>query len=155
MKRNQPPKDEKGLTIPHDCHDILPEHRVIRRISPEWIVTSSDGKRRISTAAFDPSSKERDPYCGLSIDIEHFIVADGLDAQAYVSTPQFTGAIAIEVSKFRTRNFLVGYDPSDDNPYHGAVWADECRGSSFTRGTKKAFLKESEWFVTIDGVEIV
>lgn len=155
MPHDLPPKDQNGLTIPHDCQEILPEHRVIRRISQEWIVTDTDGRRRVSTAAFDPSSKEHDPYCGLSVDIERFIIDDGLDAQTYVSTPQFTGAIAIAVSNFRTRSFLAGYDPYDDNPYHGAVWGDESRNSRFTRGTKKAFLKESEWFVPIKGVEIV
>jgi len=58
--------------------------------------------------------------------------------------PQFTGAIAIAVSNFRTRNFLVGYDPYDGNPYHGAVWGDESRNSRFTRGTKKVPLFEKE-----------
>lgn len=155
MPHDQPPKDQNGLTIPHDCQEILLEHRVIRRISQEWIVTDNNGGRRVSTAAFEPSSKEHDPYCGLSVDIERFIIDDGLDAQTYVSSPQFTGAIAIAVSNFRTRNFLVGYDPSNSNPYHGSVWGDEGRNSRFTRGTKKDFLKESEWFVPMAGVKIV
>lgn len=97
-----------------------------------------DGRQRVSTAALDPSSKERDQYRGLSIDIESFIVEDGLDPLAFVSTPQFTGAIAFTVNAFRSRSFLVGYDPRAENPYHGAVWEAENSGSRFTRGTKKS-----------------
>jgi hypothetical protein len=41
-----------------------------------------------------------------------------------------------------------------DNPYHGAVWQDETRGSRFTKGTRKALMKEAEWFVPLEGVKI-
>ncbi|MCI0655351.1 MAG: hypothetical protein L0Y39_12905 [Methylococcaceae bacterium] len=117
----------------------------LRLISKEWIIKDVNGRQRLSTTALDPSSKDYDQYCGLSVDIENFIAEDGLDTKAFVSTPQFTGSISFTVNTFRSRKFFVGYHPCDDNPYHGAVWKDQSRGSRFTRGTKKSLLKEAEW----------
>lgn len=155
MPYDPPPRDQNGLTVPHDHREILSDHRVIRRISKEWIVKDANGRQRLSTAALEPSSKDHDRYCGLSVDIEHFIAEGGLDTKAYVSTPQFTGAISFMVNSFRSRKFFVGYDPCDHSPYHGAVWQDQSRGSRFTRSTNKSLMKEAEWFVPIKGVEIV
>lgn len=155
MVQKPPPKDQDGLTIPHDCPEIQNEHRLIRRISEEWIVSDHKGKKRLSTAALDPSSEDYDKYCGLSVDIEHFILNAGLDPKKFVTTPKFTGAISFSVDSFRSRSFLVGTDPSKDNPYHGAVWQNETQGAKFTRGKKKELLKEAEWLVPLDDVDII
>lgn len=155
MPYDPPPRDQNGLTVPHDHREILSDHRVIRRISKEWIVKDANGRQRLSTAALDPSSKDYDRYCGLSVDIEHFIAAEGLDTKVFLSTPQFTRAISFMLNGFRIRKFFVGYDPSGDNPYHGAVWEDQSRGSRFTRSTKQSLMSEAEWFVPVKGVEIV
>jgi hypothetical protein len=128
---------------------------VIRRISDEFVAKDKEGHPlRVSTAAFEPSSIDIDPYCGLSVDLEPFILANGVDPKHHVTTPKFMASIALAVRSFRSRNFLVGYDPVKDNPYHGGVWQDAHRGSKLTRGVKKALLRESAWLVAVPGIPV-
>jgi hypothetical protein len=138
--------------MPHDHPDLVGDHRVIRRISDEFVVKDEAGLPvRLSTAALDPSSIEVDPYCGLSVDLEPFILAAGIDPRRHVTTPKFMASIVLTVGSFRSRRFHVGFDPLDDNPYHGGVWQG---GSKLTRSVRKALLRESQWLVPIPGIPV-
>jgi hypothetical protein len=149
-----PPKDQNGLTTPHDHPEITENDRLIRRIPEQWIVEGKAGGKRLSSAAFEPSSAGQDPYRGLSVDHETLILADGRDARAYVTNPQQPGSLVLTTKNFRDRQFLVGFDPIPGNDYHGQVWAAPTRGSGFTKSTKRALLREASWFVDIEGVSI-
>jgi hypothetical protein len=141
--------------MPHDHPDLADDHRVIRRISDEFVEKDKDGRPiRVSTAALSPSSPEVDFYCGLSVDLEPLMLADGVDPKRHVTTPKFMASIVLAVRSFRSRNFYVGYDPMNDNPYHGGVWQDAKRGSKLTRGVRKALLRESQWLVPVQGIAV-
>ena len=141
--------------MPHDHPDLADDHRVIRRISDEFVVKDEEGHPvRLSTAALDPSSIDIDPYCGLSVDLESLILADGIDPKRHVTTPKFMASIVLAVGSFRSRSFLVGYDPLDDNRNHGGVWQDAPRSSKLTRGVKKALLREPTWLVPVPGIPV-
>jgi hypothetical protein len=156
MPISPPPRDHDGRVIPHDHPGLANDHRVIRRISDEFIHKDKTTGRpvRVSTAALEPSSVDVDPYCGLSVDLESFILAEGVDPKRHVTTPKFMYSIVLAVGSFRSLNFYVGYDPLDDNPYHGGVWQDAQRRSKLTRGVKKALLRESKWLVAVPGMPV-
>lgn len=142
----KPRRDENGVVIPHDDPDILPEHGIIRRVSEELLVNDEKlGGRRISTFAFNPSSGVNG---GLSVDLQNEIEEAGLDAKAYVTTPQWVGSVRIEAQLLRDEGFIIGSDPIESNPYHGEVWG------LFTKGKRRRLLAMCEWFVQIEGVAI-
>ena len=142
----KPPRDENGVVIPHDDPDILPEHGIIRRVSAELLVNDEKlGGRRISTFAFNPSSGVNG---GLSVDLQNEIEKAGLDARAYVTTPQWVGSVRIEARLLHDEGFIIGSDPIESNPYHGEVWG------LFTKGKRRRLLAMCEWFVRIEGVAI-
>jgi hypothetical protein len=90
----------------------------------------------------------------MSIDIEPFMLSDGVDPRVRCTTPKFAGSLAFQVASFRSRNFQVGYDPLPENPYHGNVW-DPAGKHKFSRATQRALLKEATWLVPSPGVAIV
>jgi hypothetical protein len=51
-----PPRDASNKVVPHDHIGIGPHDGVIRRISEKQIVTDKDGRKRLSSKAFQPSS---------------------------------------------------------------------------------------------------
>lgn len=150
-----PPKDQNGHTIPHDHQEVSGSERFIRRISEQFLVRARDGNgKRLSSATLTPSSPEEDPYCGLSGDLEALIIADNLDPRVYVTTNNI-GAISLAVEDFRNSELLVGYDPLDENKYHGAVWPNEERSAKLTEGKRKKLMRQASWYVSIPGVRIV
>jgi hypothetical protein len=155
MPISPPQRDQASRVIPH-CHlGLANDHRVIRRISDEFVVKDNEGHPlRVSTAALEPSSVDVDPYCGLSVDLEPFILADGVDPKRHVTTPKYMASIVLAVGSFRSRNFCVGYDPLDDNPYHGGVWQDAQCNSKLTKGVRKALLCEAQWLVPVPGIPV-
>jgi len=150
-----PKKDAEGRTIPHDHAEVLNKHNFIRRISEQFIVTDNDGKgRRLSSATLHPSSIEYDIYEGLSGDLEAFLLADGHDPKAFVTSAAHPGSIKFAVETFRSLGLLVGYDPTTDNQYHGGVWPSADKTARLTPGVKKRLMKLAEWYVEIDGVSL-
>ena len=107
-------------------------------------MTSKTGGKRISSAAFQPSSIEQDPYRGLSVDLEALIIADRGDPRAHVTTPQQPGSVVLVVEDFRSRDFLVGYDPTitPPNKYHGQVWEDTMRALALQKALKGPFFEK-------------
>ena len=140
-----PPRDQDGCVVPHDHHEIFDGDRVVRRVSEQFIVNNSDGTRRLSTMAFQPSSGDN---AGLSVDLVDQIMRDGSDAIVHVTSPRWIGSVCLEVSFLRASEFMVGYDPLEDNEYHGEIWG------SFSKARKKLLARNSQWFVAIVGVEI-
>jgi hypothetical protein len=114
-----PPRDLDGNTIPHDHQEIRDEHHVIRHITPfDLHIDQTTGLTRVASGAYSESS---DLYGGMSVDIEEWMIGDGLHSLHYCKNPAH-GATRINVGKLRALGFKVGWDPKTDNFHHGAVW---------------------------------
>ncbi len=112
-----PPRDQNGKIVPHDHAEILNDHHVIRHTTPHDLCDDETGtKKRLSSGAFSESSDG-----GMSVDIEEWMLADGLDQLQYV-TELGHGAVRLRVGDLRATALLVGWDPDGGHPYHGAVW---------------------------------
>jgi len=122
-------------------------------VSEEQIVTRADGRRTLSTKCFKPSSNGSN---GLSIDIEGWLIEDGIDPAAFVTNPKFTGSVAFSVASARALGCQVGWDPIEAdgrieaNPYHGEVWGVGRNNKARQRAIQDA----SEWLVPFEGVDI-
>jgi hypothetical protein len=141
----QPQRDENGQVIPYDCDGIEGADGIIRRISDQFIVPDGKGGRRISSMAFKKSSGAN---AGMSIDIEKLIVEAGLSPREFVTAPKWMGSVRFTAQALRDEVLLVGFDPLEDNPYHGEVWG------SFTSAKAKRLQRMAEWYVAIDGVQL-
>ncbi|UYY60135.1 hypothetical protein [Sphingomonas sp. S2-65] len=145
-----PPRDAAGAVTPHDHTDIDDADVVIRRISELQVSRDKDGKRRISSLAYQGSGSNG----GMSVDVLPFVVADGRDPREWVTTPRWIGSVKFSAGFLRGLSLKVGYNPIPEvdglpaNPYHGEVW-----GIS-SKGQKNALKRAAEWFVEIDGVEV-
>ncbi len=146
MPLTLPPLDPNGQVLPHDHEGIGSDDGVIRRISEQQIVQDKSGNRRISSMAFKASGGDNS---GMSVDLESLIVEAGKDPRLYVTTPRWTGSVRFTAGKLRAAKFLVGYDPSPENPCHGEVWG------AFGRLQQRQLRNLATWFVEIPGVAIV
>jgi hypothetical protein len=137
---------------PYDEKKIKPEEVIIRRINPVQHVVWDEnrGCNRISSKAFSPSSGENG---GMSVDIEDLILEGGHNPKQYVTTPIFTGSVAFSADNVRNLGLRIGYDPIQENPYHGEVWGSP-RANRFSNPQKKGLLAASEWYVEIEGVSL-
>jgi hypothetical protein len=145
-----PPRDNKGIVIPHDHAEILNEHFVIRGISIQQISkdTLTGEGRIISSYVFKGSSSKG---ASMSVNIEKLIIDAGIDPKKFVTDARWIGSIKIKVGDIRSTNCMVGFEPIEapiPNPYHGGVWGD------FNRTTRNALLQASNWFVEIPNVKI-
>ena len=140
-----PPRDLTGRVTPHNHSGILPEDGILRRISRHHIVFDKDGQRKVSSMAFNPSSKALGG--GLSVDLQREIDESGQNAKQYVMQPPWIGSVRFTASQLRAEGFMVGYDPlPPELPFHGEVWGD------FSSAKKKKLISLSEWFNPIEGV---
>jgi hypothetical protein len=145
MALQPPPRDPQGEVLPHDHIGIAPDDGVIRRIAENQLVADSTGQRRVSTKAFKPSTG---PNGGMSIDLEKLIIEAKQDPRAYVTTPRWTGSVRFQAGTLREEEFMVGFDPLPENPYHGEVWG------KFTRAQQRRLQELAVWFVAIPGVKL-
>lgn len=145
MPLKPPPRDSNGEATPHDHDEIASDHGVVRRVAYQQTVLDAQGKRRLSSLAFEPST---DICKGLSIDLEQSITAAGLDPKAFVTTPKYLGSVRFEAGAIRALGLKVGFDPLPDNEHHGEVWG------ATGRSAKKQLLKLSVWFVPLPDVYI-
>lgn len=142
-----PPRNTAGQVTPHDHQEILPEDGVIRRVSEQQVVLDKDGRPRISSIAFQPSSPSHGG--GLSVDLQREIEESGRDAMQFVTTPRWIGSVRFTAKQLRNEGFMVGFDPlPPENPFHGEVWGQ------FSTGKKKRLLTLAQWFVPITGVSL-
>lgn len=145
MALQPPPRNPQGEVLPHDHCGIASDDGVIRRISENQVVADSTGQRRVSSKAFKPSTG---PNGGMSIDLERLIIEAKQDPRAYVTTPRWTGSVRFEAGALREEEFMVGFDPRPENPYHGEVWG------KFTRAQQRRLQQLAVWFVAIPGVKL-
>lgn len=138
---------------PYDEENIDDDDLVIRRINPEHHVVWDDDRscNRVSSKAFSPSSNGDG---GMSVDIEQLMIGAGIDPRQYVTTPEFTGSVSFPARTARELNLVVGYEPLENNPYHGEVW-NPLRPQYFTGGQKRKLQEGSIWYVEIPDVEII
>jgi hypothetical protein len=107
---SDPPRDAQGKIIPHNHPEISDDCYVIRHINPLEV-----HKGRVSSGAYTESKEG-----GMSVDVERWILADGLPQLHYVSAAE--GARRIRVGDLRADGMMVGFDPDGGHPHHGAVW---------------------------------
>jgi hypothetical protein len=144
---------------PYDEDLIKTEDTIIRRINPEQHVIWDENrqKRRIASKAYNKSSFGLKD--GMSVDVEGLIVGAGENPQTYVTTPVFTGSVALTAGEARALDLWVGYEPIkdvpnvQDNPHHGEVWA-KTEKKSFTEAQKSGLAKAARWYVELPDVDI-
>lgn len=144
---------------PYDEAGIAGEDTIIRRINPIHHIVWDENrqKHRISPKAYNKSSGPKE---GMSVDIERLIVGAGVNPQEYVTTPVFTGSVALRAGDVRALGLWVGYDPIEgvhyvpDNPYHGEVWSPTER-KNFTDSQKSALAHLAQWYVPLPNVDLV
>ncbi len=148
----QPPRDENGAIKPHNHNEIVPEGLLIRRIDPAQHLVHDENRNctRISTKAFQPSSELNG---GMSVDLNQLMQAASIDAAKFVTTPKHVGSVSFTAGAARSEKLLVGYDPLEDNRYHGEVWGDT-KPNKFSKAQSKALISACTWFVKIPNVEI-
>jgi len=111
-----PPRDAEQNIIPHNHSDILDESYVIRHTVPNDLVPNETGGKRVSSGAYSRSDDG-----GMSVDIEDWMIRDGLNPLHYVKDPAH-GATRLRVGDLRQMGLMVGWDPKAENPHHGSVW---------------------------------
>jgi len=134
--------------MPHDHEGIDSTNGIIRRITDQHIVEDAQGRKRLSSMAFNPSSG---PQGGMSVDLQAQIEEAGLNCREFINTttPQCTGAVRFQAGALRGENLQVGFSPLPTNPYHGEVWGN------FTDAMKRRILPSlASWFMEIEGVSI-
>ena len=141
-----PPRDSDGRVVPHDDADILGDEYVLRYIVPDWLKPHSSlpGWRRLSSAAFSPSSKRYDPYQGMSVDLLQPMLDAGLPPTGRKGQAH-EAVVRLLVRDVREIGLQVGSDPLDTNPYHAAVWGVK-------EGARKRLMKVYEWVEKPDDV---
>jgi hypothetical protein len=114
-----PPRDSQGNILPHDHAEILDDHYVIRHINPNDLAFDETLKgKRLGSGAFSESSGG-----GMSVDIEAWMTANGLEQLHYVTNP-LEGAVRIRVGDLRRLGYQVGWDPDGGHQHHGSVWGN-------------------------------
>jgi hypothetical protein len=134
-----PPRDDGGRVEPHDDPDIPGDAWVIRHIIPMQLVRHEDlpGRRRLSKSAFSPSSKRRDPYQGMSVDLLQPILDAGLSPIG-IREDKYEASVRLRVADLRGLGLQVAPDPMPGNPFHAAVWGVK-------EGAGKRLVKLCEW----------
>ncbi len=137
---------------PYDEAQISATDTIIRRINREQHVVWDENrqKHRISTKAYNKSSGLKS---GMSVDIEKLIINAGEDPTTYVTTPVFTGSVKFSASDVRMLNLWVGYEPVQENPHHGEVWATTEK-KSFSDGQKSGLANIARWYVELPEVDL-
>ena len=95
------------------------------------------GARRLSSAAFSPSSKRYDPYQGMSVDLLQPMLDAGLSPTDR-KRDRYEAIVQLRVRDLRSIGLQVGPDPLDTNPFHAAVWG-------IKEGARKRLMKVYEW----------
>ncbi|SRR6266481_6541901 len=122
-----PPRDEQQKVRPHNHADIPDTAHVIRHTVPTDVVPDgSTGLMRIASGAYTEGEGG-----GMSVDIEDWMIAEGLNPLHYVTDPTH-GATRLKVGDLRALGLMVGWDPTSENPHHCAVWGIK-QSSSFRR----------------------
>ena len=125
VERQPPVRDSVGEIVAHDHPEIHDVEHVIRHIMPNEMVQDANGGKRLSSGAFSESTGG-----GMSVDIEAWVIADGLSSLNYLGGPP-EGAVRLNVGALRQLGLKVGWDPDHGHTHHGAVWG--IKGTSTRR----------------------
>ncbi len=133
-----PPRDADGRVTPYDDPEIPDDADVVRYVPSEGLAPDGHGGRRLSTGAFSPSSRDRDPYRGMSVDLLAPMLKDGLPMSGR-KTSDHEGVVKLKVGALRSLGLEIGKDPvPGSNPYHCAVWG-------VNKSNRKNICKLAEW----------
>lgn len=106
-----PPRDEDGYVLPHDDHAAIPDDAfVVRYVHKDQLAPSDDGRKLLSSGAFSETSKERDRYQSMSIDILNRLQRDKVDPCTRLPSDH-EGAVLIRAGSLRKLGLKVGPDP--------------------------------------------
>lgn len=119
----EPPCDQDGVVTPHDDYDLIPDDALlVRYVQKMHLARQDDGRQRLSSGAFSATSKDRDRYRGMSVDIYSLLLRDGKNIAARMP-PEHEGAILLWAGCLRQLGLKIGPDPMDAaDPYHACVW---------------------------------
>ena len=126
-KMDDPPRDTDGCVKPHDHKQIQDEDILLRGIPELQIVSTKDGKRRISTGAFHRSS---DKYGGLSLGAKKVLECLDKSTEEW-SAGRFSAVVCFPAEMLRNAGVQIGWDPLDNDPAHCNAWKDS--GEPFPR----------------------
>jgi hypothetical protein len=140
------PRDSEGRVVPHDDGDIRGDEYVLRYIVPHWLKghPSWPSQRRLSSAAFSPSSRRHDPYQGMSVDLLQPILDAGLSPTDRKGD-KYEAIVRLRVWDLRSIGLRVGPDPLPTNPFHAAVWG-------IKESARKRLMRLYEWVDKPDDV---
>ena len=140
-----PPLDAAGCVVPHDDPDIPDDAYVVRYVPSGDLRPSEEGGRRLSSAVFSASSKRRDSYQGMSVDILEALVDVGVQPKDRAN-PIHEAIVKLRVGALRDLGLLIGSDPGKNNdPFHAEVWGVK-------KSIRRRILEISEWITKPDDV---
>lgn len=116
-----PPRDKDGRVVPHDDQESIPNDALLVRNVHEYQDNPDHGPRP-SSGAFSGTSRERDPYEGMSVAVLDWLQADNIDPRSRLG-PSHIGAVLLRAGDLRDLGLIIGPDPTDKkDPYHASVW---------------------------------
>lgn len=142
-------RDSDGRVVPYNDSSISDDDYVLRYVHDSQFSPMEDGRRRLSSGAFSPTKKARDPYQGMSGDLLRHLIEDGRSPDSRMRA-EHAGAVKLRVGELRRLGLKVGFDPTHSGDrYHVAVWG--------LVGTKGKILKKhirdlAQWEVKPDDV---
>ena len=121
---------------PHDHRQIDAEDTMLRGVPCRWVLPTTDGGRRISSGAFNPSSEAEDKYKGMSLGAKKILDCLGTNLDEWAGG-RFCAIVWFPVSDLRGGGVKVGWDPTPDDPAHCGAWG------SVPKSLKKRLAKEA------------
>lgn len=141
-------RDNEGRVIPYEDPNLNDNEILFRRIPPGAIHPNTDGTRRVSPSGFSASSRARDVHRGMSVDLRSELQVLGIHAEELGYHPATEVIMSLRVGDLRQagHQFLVGRDPTPENPAHCNVWG------VLSTSQKKYLLQLADWVRRPDDV---
>lgn len=147
-----------------EAQDRIPDDDiVIRGVAARHLIDieNSGGKKRVTKAAFSPSSERDDPERGMSVNLQSKLVEHGLDPQNPLYEPGFEVLMSFRVGDLRELGLEVVRRPLPENPSHCNVLGikgtarkkELLRLASFVRRPARVFKSAADANRKIDEVE--
>ena len=120
-------RDGNGHVVPHQDASLADEDILIRRVTSVHLQPSDLGKRRISKSSMAGSSRDRDPYQGMSLDLLRILNEQGIDVtDAAQYHPDIEVLIGLRVGAIREQcpELMLGRCPilNPPNEAHCCAW---------------------------------